>query len=470
MTNSLNVRRRFVVTTLSVLLLCLIAPLTAHAKDNWTSVRSKTFLLVGNASEKEMRQVATRLEQFRDVFTRLFSGARFTSPVPTTVIVFKSMGSYKPFNPGNNAGYFQKGEDVNYITLTTEPSQNPFSVIYHEYVHQLVNTSGNVPVWFNEGLAEYYSTFDIEEDRKVHLGDLISYHLMTLREGKLYPLRSLFAVDHYSPEYNEGSKRGMFYAESWALVHYLILGNNGQRLPQLGKFLELLSANVSIDEAFKQAFQTDVEVLEKELKKYIEGHTFRKQVATFERKLEFDSELKSAPLAEAEAQAYLGDLLLHTNQLNDADARLQQALALDPKLTMAQASLGILRARQGRFEEARKALQEAVTENSSSYLAHYYYAFAVSREGMDSMNMVRSYSPEAAAIMRAELKKAIALNPGFPESYSLLAFVNMVTGEQVEESIGLLRQALALSPGRQDLSLELAQIYLRQQKFALAGC
>ena len=29
------------------------------------------------------------------------------------------------------------------------------------------------------------------------------------------------------------------------------------------------------------------------------------QVATFERKLEFDSELKSAPLAEAEAQAYL---------------------------------------------------------------------------------------------------------------------------------------------------------------------
>src|SRR2546422_3269236 len=109
MTNSLNARRRFVVTTLSVLLLCLIAPLTAQAKDNWTSVRSKNFLLVGNASEKEMRQVATRLEQFRDVFTRLFSGARFTSPVPTTVIVFKSMNSYKPFNPGNNAGYFQKG-------------------------------------------------------------------------------------------------------------------------------------------------------------------------------------------------------------------------------------------------------------------------------------------------------------------------------------------------------------------------
>ena len=253
---NLFLRRRLAVIVLSVGLLSLIAPAAIQAKDNWTKVRSRNFTLVGNASEKEIRQVATRLEQFRDVFTRLFNAAKFDTPVPTTVIVFKSMGSYKPFNPGNNAGYFQKGEDVNYITLTTEPSQNPFSVIYHEYVHQLVNnTSGNVPVWFNEGLAEYYSTFDIEEDRKVHLGDLISYHLMTLREGKLYPLRSLFAVDHYSPEYNEGSKRGMFYAESWALVHYLILGNNGQRLPQLGKFLELLSANVSIDEAFKQVMK-----------------------------------------------------------------------------------------------------------------------------------------------------------------------------------------------------------------------
>src|SRR5207249_4962161 len=137
-----------------------------------------------------------------------------------------------------------------------------FSVIYHEYVHLLVdNTSGNVPRWFDEGLAEYYSSFEIEEDRKVHLGELIPYHLLTLREEKLLPLRTLFAVDYYSPYYNEGSKRGAFYAESWALVHYLILGNNGQRLPQLNKFLQLIAANVATDEAFKQAFQMDVEAI-----------------------------------------------------------------------------------------------------------------------------------------------------------------------------------------------------------------
>ncbi|HKO35284.1 MAG TPA: tetratricopeptide repeat protein [Pyrinomonadaceae bacterium] len=454
----------------SLLLFVLIAPLTVQAKDNWLRVHTKNFTLVGNAGEKDLRQVATKLEQFRDVFTRLFGGARFTSPVPTTVLVFKSKSSYKPFAVPNAAGYFQKGEDVNYITLSTETyGDNPLSIIYHEYVHLLIdNTVGNVPSWFNEGLAEYYGAFAIEEDRKVHLGDLIPYHLMTLREEKLLPLRKLFAVDHYSPEYNERDKRGIFYAQSWALVHYLMLANNAERRAQLSTFIELVGSNVAIEEAFKRAFQTDIETMEKELKKYIAGHTFKMQVATFQRKLEFDSEFTVTPLTEADAQAYLGDLLLHLNRLSDADTRLQQALALDAKQPMALASLGILRARQGRFDEARKTLQEAVAGNSSNYLAHYYYAFALSREGMDTNNIVRGYSAETASLMRTELTKAIDLNPNFPESYSLLAFINTVTGEDLEKSIELLQRALKLSPGRQDLALLVAQIHMRQEKFDLA--
>ena len=194
MRHPLSVRRSGL--GVALLLIVLLAPLTVEAKDNWLRVQTKNFTLVGNASEKDMRQVATKLEQFRDVFARLFSGAKFTSPVPTTVLVFKSKSSYKPFALPNAAGYFQKGEDVNYITLSTETyADNPLSIIYHEYVHLLMdNTAGNVPAWFNEGLAEYYSAFAIEEDRKVHLGELIPYHLMTLREEKLLPLRKLFAV------------------------------------------------------------------------------------------------------------------------------------------------------------------------------------------------------------------------------------------------------------------------------------
>jgi hypothetical protein len=109
---------------------------TVTAKDTWVSVRTKNFFMLGNASEKDIRKVGLKLEQFREVFTRLFPGIKFNTPVPTTVVVFKSDSSYMPFKPqANIAGYFQPGSDVNYITLTTEVrgQQDPFTVIFNEY-------------------------------------------------------------------------------------------------------------------------------------------------------------------------------------------------------------------------------------------------------------------------------------------------------------------------------------------------
>jgi hypothetical protein len=73
---------------------------------------------------------------------------------------------------------------VNYITLTSE-ARTPLALIYHEYVHfMLVNTAGNVPAWFNEGLAEYYSTFLIEDDRKVSRRRIDSWPPADATSGK----------------------------------------------------------------------------------------------------------------------------------------------------------------------------------------------------------------------------------------------------------------------------------------------
>jgi tetratricopeptide (TPR) repeat protein len=461
--------------TLATVAFLLLAAHAASAKDTWTSVRSQNFFLVGNASEKEIRQVATRLEQFREVFTHLFPAANFKTPVPTTVIVFKSDSSYKPFKPvvdgkiDNVAGYFQGGEEVNYITLTTERgAENPFSVIYHEYTHQLVNNTlrrGAVPPWFNEGLAEYYSTFEITEDRKVALGNLIERHLLLLREQKLIPLKQLLEFDDYSLDRNKQEAKWLFYAESWALVHYLILGNEGRRLPQLGKFIDLLSTSTPTEKAFIEAFQTDIPSMEKELKDYIQQHRFRGQVATFEHKLEFDSTMQSAPLTDAEAEAYLGDLLAHIHREADAAARLEHALQLDPKLSLAHASLGILLARQKRFAEAKQHLSAAVASDPQSYLAHYYYAYVLSREGMDENGLASGYTAEAAREMREHLLKAIELKPDFPESYHTLAFVDLVSGENFDEGVRMLNRARSLAPGNEHYAFVLSQLYLRQEKY-----
>ena len=466
---------RSVITRVALaLFVFLIGYQSAQAKDTWTTVRSKNFTLIGNASEKDIRQVANRLEQFRNVFGLLFPTIPLKAPVPTTVIVFKNDSSYKPFKSNPNvSGYFMPGEDVNYITLSNEKSgeDQPFRIIFHEYVHLLVENvlGATVPLWFNEGLAEYYSTFDIKEDyRHVILGDLIANHVLYLRETKFLPLRTLFAVDYRSPFYNEGNKMNIFYAESWMLVHYLLQGDSQKHRPQLAKFVDSLRAGTKIEDAFQLAFQENIESFEKDFKAYIQAAKYMATGVTFEHKLDFDSEMKAEPLAEGEAHAYLGDLLAHTHRLQDAEGQLQQALTLNPDSQITQTAYGMLRVRQGRLSDARPYLEKAVAANSQNYLTHYYYAFALSSLSMNEYRTVSAYTEDTATTMRSELQKAIALKPDFVESYSLLGFVNLVRNEQVDETVELLKKALHISPGNHRVLFMLAQLYIRKEKFAEA--
>jgi tetratricopeptide (TPR) repeat protein len=450
------------------------------AKDNWISLRSKNFFLVGNASEKEIRKVALKLEQFRAVLTAALPNIRFNTPVPTTVVVFKDHRSYGPFKPhANTAGYFQAGPDVNYITLTTEVpgaefgrltssgGRDPaYEVIFHEYTHLLVNNSfENAPLWFNEGFAEYYSSFIINDDQKIILGRNIGEHVYLLRDNKMLPLKMLFAVDHKSPHYNEAKKQGIFYAQSWALVHYLLIGKTGKSV-QLGKFLDLLNARVAVEDACQQAFGMPLEAMEKELRNYINQSRYNELSGHFEHKLALDTNLPVTPLTEAEAQAYLGDLMLHSHR-KDAYTYLEKALKLDPNLGMAHASLGMAYFREGKVNEARASLERAVELNSQNYLAHYYYAFTLSRSTNENEPVAR-YTPDALKKIREHLQKAIALRPDYPESYNLLAFVSLVSGENMPEAIESMKKTLKATPGRHDFSFTLAQLYARSGDYKAA--
>jgi cytochrome c-type biogenesis protein CcmH/NrfG len=141
---------------------------------------------------------------------------------------------------------------------------------------------------------------------------------------------------------------------------------------------------------------------------------------------------------------------------------------LAPELSTANASLGVLRLRQGDVAAAKGLLQKAIASDPNNYRAQYYYADALSREEMGAGRTVLDYSPESAARMRTALNKAIEVAPGFPESYKLLAFVNLVTNTQITESVALLEKAIALSPGRLDFSYVLAQVQLRLKDYKAA--
>lgn len=457
------------------LVLCAPPARARERQEEWTSIQSKNFLLVGNASAREIRKVAARLEQFREAYLRLLLVEHFDSSVPLTVIVFKDDEAYRPFEPlyrgqpSGVAGFFQSSPDVDYITLSVDRRhvRSADALAFHEYVHLLVrNSFGDTPLWFNEGLAEYYSTFEISDgNKKVTVGKPMSYRVEMLRERELLPLETLFKVDDLSPYYTEPDKRNLFYAESWALMHYLL---SGHRRAQLSTYLELLGRGLEVEAAFRQAFQSDFATVEQELRDYLRLNKFPQQLITYEQRLEFDTLTRSAPVSEAETQFYLGDLLLHTDRLEEAARYLQKAIALEPNHARAHASLGVIDVRQNRFDAARKHL-EIASLNSQSYLVHYYYAYVLSREAIGSDNLAEGYyDAERAQLMRAELERAIELAPHFAEAYRLLAFINLTRNEKLDESIQLLKKAISLSPRRQDFLLLLAQVHLRREEFDVA--
>jgi len=453
--------------------LFVIQPAFGSAKDEWLQIKTKNFNLIGNASEKEIRRVGIKLEQFRETFRLLFSGSKLDAPIPTNVLVFKSDSSYRPFKPKRAdgktdnfiAGYFQPGDDVIYITLAAGGTDaDTFGTIFHEYVHFIVDTNlgkSNVPAWFNEGLAEYYQTFEMEDEIKAKLGMPQGGHLSLLQQNKLLPLDSFFNTSNAALHSHGSHSRSIFYAQAWAVVHYLISNKKTDGIDKLVK----LSMKGTVDEkAFQEAFQMSYAELEKELKKYVGRASYMISVATFKEKLAVDSQMTVTRLSEAESNAYLGDLLYHTRRHDDAEPFLTNALAADPNQSMANTSLGKVKVRQRKYGEAKSFLDQDIAGDPKNHIAYYQLAYLLSRESRDELGYVSGFPAEKAARMRELLKRAIEINPTFTESYELLAIVSVVTNDKMDDGIAAMVKALQYRPGNQRYALRIAELYLRQEK------
>ncbi|HEU4712277.1 MAG TPA: tetratricopeptide repeat protein [Pyrinomonadaceae bacterium] len=459
---------------LSLLLAALLAAPSypVQTRDSWRSVRTNNLFVIGNADPEKLRQVAAWLEFFHSAFAQLVSRNVIDSSVPTTVVLFRDEASFTPFKPlyqgrpANVAGFFQPGDDVNYIAISLDTGeQDPFSTAFHEYVHlHLKDNVPGVPLWLNEGLAEFYGTMQFSGGEAV-LGAPLNHYIRLLRQQELLPLSTLFSIGTNSPHYNEQDKSGIFYGQSWALVHYLMLGGNSNRKDQFKRFVQLVSRGDAPAKALEDSFGMSVATVESELNAYLRRGEFPSlRLATADPQAYASyTAMQRAPLTDAEANYYLGDLLFHINRHSDAERYFKQAVALDPNLRQAHASLGLLYVYQRRYADAKKHLQRA-TESQQSYLIHYLYAFVLSREGVSSTGQISGYSRDSAATMRDQLLKSIKLAPQYAPSHYLLALVDFVTDERLEEAVEMAQRARQLAPSKTSYSLLLAQIYLRRSQ------
>jgi tetratricopeptide (TPR) repeat protein len=443
----------------------LLAAVPVHAAQ-WVRVETPNFVVFGEVGEKRTREVASEFERFREALARVLSGAATKAPVPTTVVVFdnsKSFGPYRPLYNGKAvevAGMFSSERDINRVALALEDREQGLRTIFHEYVHLVVsNVTNGMPIWLNEGLAEYYSTFLVTDDGKTAtMGTVIAPHLLLLNEERLLPLPDLLAITHDSPMYNEGQRRGMVYAESWVLVHFLLSDPN--RSKQLGEYARVTGAGMPAAAAWQQVFGAYDPL--PDLRRYAQQFSVRGYRYHFTQGIE-TIKGDAVRLTDAEVEATLGDELLGVGRREDAEVRLKKAAAMQPPSSRAKALLGLERVNDHSYDEARKLLMEAAGDRD--WLTQYYVAAGLA-------NMIQSDREDAVLatgdVARAAMEAVLAVRPELPHILALQGLVAMATQKNVDAAALAAKLARTLAPGREDYAFLEASLHMMRRDYRSA--
>ena len=450
------------------LLFLLAGTLSASARDSvdhWFEVRTQHFVVLTDTNEKQGIRVAAQFERMRAVFHLLMPTASDSAGSPIIVLALKDRKAFQALEPEvylakgqlDLAGLFMRAPDKNYILLRLDAQgEHPFATVYHEYTHFMMRNAGEwMPLWLNEGLAEFYQNTDIQE-KEVLLGQASPEDILYLRQNRLLPLTTLFTVNYTSPYYHEEQKGSVFYAESWALTHYLEIMDGQKGTSRLQDYANLLVKKEDPVVAAQQAFG-DLNQLQQALNSYIAQGRFMmfkvNKVFTVD-----ESAFKVRAVSTPDADAIRADVLVYNQRIKDAQALIDSTLRDDPNNALAHETMGYIKFREGDKEAARKWYGEAVKLDSQSYLAHYYYA-AMSMGSAGSGD-----DPEIESSLRACMK----LNPGFAPAYDALAMYYSRDAAKANEAHLLNIQAISLEPDNLSYRLNAAAVLMNERQYIAA--
>jgi Tfp pilus assembly protein PilF len=444
-----------------VLLLLILTAALSPARDKgetWTEVRSPHFIVVTNSNEKQGRRVADQFERMRSLFHAAFPKLQVDPGSPIIVLAIKDEKDFRALEPPaylakgslKLGGLFLRAPDKNYVLLRLDAEgEHPYSVVYHEYTHLLLSKAADtMPLWMNEGLAEFYENTQIRE-KEASIGEPSGENLALLRQNRLLPLATLFTVDDKSPYYHEENKGSIFYAESWALTHYLLIKDRQDKTERLKQYSDFLTQKVDPVTAATRAFG-DLKELQAALESYVQRGTFNyvKMITTTEVD---DSAFTVQPLAAVQWDALRADFLAYNNRTAEARPLLDHVLQEDPNNVSAQETMGYLEFRQGHVEEARKCYAQAVQHDSQNFLAHYYFA---------AMTMNGSLGATDATQVESSLRTAIKLNPSFAPAYDMLAVFLGMRNRNLDEARMMALTAVSLDPANVGYRINVANVLM----------
>jgi hypothetical protein len=235
---------------------------------------SAHYVVKSDISRELCIEASKRLEEsYRSYVQRL-------APVPDAekkrfvVFLFSGEAGYQQYVNGAMEGGGQDTAGLYSPTLkqlviwNLPDREEMFLTIRHEGFHQYLDRlAEDPPLWFNEGMAEYFSLADLYGGEWKE-GQVEADHVAMLKDRSTgwVPLKSLFTMDD---EAFQGEGVEKHYAESWAVIHYLRQGPKEMQ-DAFKRLWAAVLADKSREETVKDAFGSlDLAALEESVKAHV---------------------------------------------------------------------------------------------------------------------------------------------------------------------------------------------------------
>jgi len=343
------------------------------------------------------------------------------------IVAFRSESQYKLYRiSASAAAYYTQTRNRDYIVMQ-DISSELYPAAIHEYTHLIIQHLGlKLPVWLNEGWADVYSSLK-PKGNKALVGDLLPGRVQTLVNTKWLDLSVLATVDHNSPMYNERDKAGIFYAQSWILVHMLYLSPGYSA--NFTKFVVAVANGQDTAQAFQSVYGKGLKEVAADLDRYVKNNKF--YGALFDVKLEKSAEdpqvSEATPL---ESGLVVADLLSLVHKPEEARQAYEQLAKDHPDQPEPEESLGYLAWQAGDQESARQHFSRAFAAGTKNAQMCYDYATLDRRGGKDVVPMLR---------------RAVELKPDYPEARMFLG-LSLTDLRSYSDAIEQLRQIKNVSP------------------------
>jgi len=398
----------------------------------------------------------------RTVFETQFPHFRLDSNAPLLVVVPRDRIITEGLDINERvAGIYLHGWERQYALVRLDALNTDvyhpdvYAPVYHEYIHSLLHVSfDRIPRWLDEGLAEFFAYTRFEGDRMyigappkdTHYTEILDRRVnMPLAEFVMK--RSAFARDEDDTH--------LFYAQSWALTHFLTFGPGMEGGARLNAFMTQLQTGVDQKKAFETVFGP-FEQVQKDYEMYLRKFTFTSGILPAPAGLK-ERDFVARQLSIGEADAILAGVAIRFYRWPVVKALSERAQAADPNLALAHEDLGFWYFNEGRDEEALKEFSLAVDQDSTDYLARYAKTMiSVSHQKLDS-------DAEEKALLNV-----LDEHPTFAAAFVELAKIYAARGELLH-ALGVARRAEQLEPSRSGYRLLTGEILLRMGRAADAA-